>query len=76
VDGRRGRLNIDGYVEMSGEPIRNKVTGPSDTRVQQMTAWISGLTLPRPNYGINYPVGGAPPAPEKSPATAPAGRGR
>jgi len=56
--------------------IRNKVTGPSDTRVQQMTAWISGLTLPRPNYGINYPVGGAPPAPEKSPATAPAGRGR
>ena len=27
VDGRRGRLNIDGYVEMSGEPIRNKVTG-------------------------------------------------
>jgi hypothetical protein len=27
VEGRRGRLSIDGYVEMSGEPIRNKVTG-------------------------------------------------
>jgi hypothetical protein len=27
VDGRRGRLSIPGYVEMSGEPIRNKVTG-------------------------------------------------
>ena len=26
VEGRRGRLRIDGYVEMSGEPIRNKVT--------------------------------------------------
>jgi hypothetical protein len=27
VDGRRGRLTIPGYVEMTGEPIRNKVTG-------------------------------------------------
>jgi hypothetical protein len=27
VDGRRGRLSIPGYVEMSGEPIRNPVTG-------------------------------------------------
>jgi len=27
VDGRRGRLSIDGYVEMNGEPIRNPVTG-------------------------------------------------
>lgn len=27
VDGRRGRMSIDGYVEMTGEPIRNKVTG-------------------------------------------------
>jgi hypothetical protein len=27
VDGRRGRLSIDGYVEMTGEPIRNMVTG-------------------------------------------------
>lgn len=27
VEGRRGRLKIDGYVEMHGEPIRNKVTG-------------------------------------------------
>jgi hypothetical protein len=27
VDGRRGRLSIPGYVEMTGEPIRNKVTG-------------------------------------------------
>ena len=27
VDGRRGRLSIDGYVEMTGEPIRNPVTG-------------------------------------------------
>ncbi len=27
VDERRGRLRIDGYVEMTGEPIRNKVSG-------------------------------------------------
>jgi len=27
VDGRRGHLRIKDYVEMSGEPIRNKVTG-------------------------------------------------
>ena len=27
VDGRRGRLSVPGYVEMSGEPIRNPVTG-------------------------------------------------
>lgn len=27
VDGRRGRMSVPGYVEMSGEPIRNKVTG-------------------------------------------------
>jgi hypothetical protein len=27
VEGRRGRLSIKDYVEMSGEPIRNKVTG-------------------------------------------------
>jgi hypothetical protein len=33
VEGRRGRLSIDGYVEMTGEPIRNKVTG-AETRAQ------------------------------------------
>ena len=33
VDGRRGRLSIDGYVEMNGEPIRNKVTG-EESRAQ------------------------------------------
>ena len=33
VEGRRGRLNIDGYVEMQGEPIRNKVTG-KESRAQ------------------------------------------
>lgn len=33
VDGRRGRLSIDGYVEMTGEPIRNKVTG-AEARAQ------------------------------------------
>jgi hypothetical protein len=33
VDGRRGRLSIPGYVEMSGEPIRNKVTG-EESRAQ------------------------------------------
>jgi hypothetical protein len=33
VDGRRGRLSIPGYVEMRGEPIRNKVTG-AETRAQ------------------------------------------
>ena len=27
VDGRRGRLSVPGYVEMSGEPIRNKANG-------------------------------------------------
>ena len=27
IDGRRGRLSIPGYVEMTGEPIRNPVTG-------------------------------------------------
>ena len=33
VDGRRGRLSIDGYVEMRGEPIRNKITG-DESRAQ------------------------------------------
>ncbi|MEP7130651.1 MAG: DUF1326 domain-containing protein [Sphingomicrobium sp.] len=33
VDGRRGRLSIDGYLEMTGEPIRNKVSG-EETRAQ------------------------------------------
>ena len=27
VDERRGRMSIPGYVEMTGEPIRNPVTG-------------------------------------------------
>ncbi|WP_336964817.1 DUF1326 domain-containing protein [Sphingobium aquiterrae] len=27
IEARRGRMVIDGYVEMIGEPIRNKVTG-------------------------------------------------
>jgi hypothetical protein len=27
VEGRRGRLSVPGYVEMTGEPIRNPVTG-------------------------------------------------
>ena len=27
VDGRRGRLRSPDYVEMTGEPIRNTVTG-------------------------------------------------
>ena len=33
VEGRRGRLMVPGYVEMSGEPIRNKKTG-AESRVQ------------------------------------------
>jgi hypothetical protein len=33
VDARRGRLRIDGYVEMTGEPIRNKSTG-AESRAQ------------------------------------------
>jgi len=33
VDGRHGRLNIPGYVEMTGEPLRNNVTG-QETRAQ------------------------------------------
>jgi hypothetical protein len=27
VEGRRGKMSVPGYVEMTGEPIRNKVTG-------------------------------------------------
>lgn len=33
VEGRRGRLSVPGYVEMTGEPIRNKVTG-AEARAQ------------------------------------------
>jgi hypothetical protein len=33
VDGRKGRLFIKNYIEMTGEPIRNKVTGV-ETRAQ------------------------------------------
>ena len=33
VEGRRGRISVPGYVEMSGEPIRNKKTG-AESRVQ------------------------------------------
>ena len=33
VEGRRGRLSIDGYVEMTGQPIRNKATG-KESRAQ------------------------------------------
>jgi hypothetical protein len=44
VDGRRGRLSIDGYVEMTGEPIRNKVTG-AESRAQ--------IVLPK---GFEYDV--------------------
>jgi hypothetical protein len=33
VDGRRGRLSIKDYVEMTGEPIRNAVTG-AESRAQ------------------------------------------
>lgn len=33
VDGRRGRIYVDGYLETFGEPIRNKVTG-EESRAQ------------------------------------------
>ena len=33
VDGRRGKLSIPDYVEMTGEPLRNKVTG-AESRAQ------------------------------------------
>lgn len=33
VDARRGRLVVPGYVEMTGEPIRNKVSG-QESRAQ------------------------------------------
>lgn len=33
VDGRRGKMVVPGYVEMVGEPIRNKVTG-AEARAQ------------------------------------------
>jgi len=36
VDGRTGRISIPNYVETTGEPIRNKVTGlPSRTLILQ-----------------------------------------
>lgn len=33
VDGRRGKLSVPGYVEMTGEPLRNKVSG-AEARAQ------------------------------------------
>jgi hypothetical protein len=33
VDGRRGRIRVDGYIETDAEPIRNKVTG-EESRAQ------------------------------------------
>ncbi|SNS63664.1 hypothetical protein SAMN06295912_11115 [Sphingomonas laterariae] len=33
VDGRRGRIFVAGYIETTGEPIRNKATG-AETRAQ------------------------------------------
>ena len=33
IEGRHGRMKIDGYVEMSGAPIRNKVSG-AESRAQ------------------------------------------
>jgi hypothetical protein len=44
VDERRGRMTIEGYVEMTGEPIRNKVSG-AETRAQ--------IVLP---HGFEYEV--------------------
>ena len=44
IDGRRGRMVIEGYVEMTGEPIRNKVSG-AETRAQ--------IVLP---HGFEYEI--------------------
>ena len=33
VDNRRGRMSVPGYVEMTGEPLRNKVSG-QESRAQ------------------------------------------
>jgi hypothetical protein len=33
VDGRRGRLSVPDYIEMSGEPLRNAVSG-AEARAQ------------------------------------------
>ena len=33
IDGRRGKMRIENYVEMTGEPLRNKVSG-EETRAQ------------------------------------------
>lgn len=33
IDGRRGRMKIENYVDMTGGPLRNKVTG-EETRAQ------------------------------------------
>ena len=33
IDGRRGRMKIENYVEMTGEPLRNKATG-EESRAQ------------------------------------------
>ncbi|MFL6600909.1 MAG: DUF1326 domain-containing protein [Steroidobacteraceae bacterium] len=33
IDGRKGRIFVEGYIDTKGEPIRNKVTG-AETRAQ------------------------------------------
>ena len=33
VDGRRGRIHVDNFIDTTGEPIRNKATG-AETRAQ------------------------------------------
>ena len=35
VDGRKGRLFVKDYIEMTGEPIRNKVTGAGIARADR-----------------------------------------
>jgi hypothetical protein len=33
VEGRKGRIHVDNYIDTAGEPIRNKITG-AETRAQ------------------------------------------
>src|SRR3954467_15874713 len=44
VDGRRGRMSVPGYVEMTGEPLRNTASG-EESRAQ--------IVLPA---GVEYEV--------------------
>ena len=47
VDGRRGQLSIPGYVEMTGEPIRNPVERAEFARPDPVARTASNMRSPR-----------------------------